>query len=240
MRRRHLLATALLASTGIAAPRAVRAAEDAVDLQLVLAIDSSSSVSMDEYYLQLEGYARAFANPGLAEAIAALPSGRIAVALFEWSGPGQQVLNFEWRILDGEASARDFAAELALAPRLVIGGETAIGDALAFAAALLEDAPGEPTRMVVDVSGDGSSNRGIPVSVARAELLARGIVINGLAVINQEPGLEAYYAREVIGGPGSFVLPAGDYDDFRDVILRKLLREIGPVADAAAPPARIR
>ncbi|MBM3479061.1 MAG: DUF1194 domain-containing protein [Alphaproteobacteria bacterium] len=239
MRRRHLLATALLASTGLAAPRAARAEEDAVDLQLVLAVDSSSSVSMDEYYLQLEGYARAFANPLLWEAIGALPLGRIAVALFEWSGPGQQVLNFEWRILDGAESTRRFAEELALAPRLVIGGETAIGDALAFAAALLEAAPGGPARMVVDVSGDGSSNRGLPVSVARAALLARGVVVNGLAVTNQEEGLESYYAREVIGGPGSFVLAAGDYDDFRDVILRKLLREIGPVAEAG-PAARIR
>lgn len=191
---------------------------------------------MDEYYLQLEGYSRAFANPLLAEAIAALPSGRIAVALFEWSGPGQQVLNFEWRVLDGEESTRRFAEELALAPRLVIGGETAIGDALAYAAALFGDAPGGQARRVVDVSGDGSSNRGLPVRQVRAELLARGIVINGLAVTNQEAGLEDYYAREVIGGPGSFVLPAGDYDDFRDVILRKLLREIGPVADAAPPP----
>lgn len=239
MRRRHLLATALLASTGLAAPRAARAEEDAVDLQLVLAVDSSSSVSMDEYYLQLEGYARAFANPLLWEAIGALPLGRIAVALFEWSGPGQQVLNFEWRILDGAESTRRFAEELALAPRLVIGGETAIGDALAFAAALLEAAPGGPARMVVDVSGDGSSNRGLPVSVARAALLARGVVVNGLAVTNQKEGLESYYAREVIGGPGSFVLAAGDYDDFRDVILRKLLREIGPVAEAG-PAARIR
>jgi len=239
MRRRLLLATALLASTCVATPRVARAADEDVDLQLVLAIDSSSSVSMDEYYLQLEGYARAFANPLLSEAIAALPRGRIAVSLFEWSGPGQQVLNFEWRILDGAESTRRFAEELALAPRLVIGGETAIGYALAFAATLLEDAPGGPARMVVDVSGDGSSNRGLPVSVARAELLARGIVINGLAVTNQEAGLEAYYAREVIGGPGSFVLPAGDYDDFRDVILRKLLREIGPVADAGSA-ARIR
>ena len=239
MRRRTLLATALLASTRVAVPRVARAADEDVDLQLVLAIDSSSSVSMDEYYLQLEGYARAFANPLLSEAIAALPRGRIAVSLFEWSGPGQQVVNFEWRILDGVESTRTFAEELALAPRLVIGGETAIGDALAFAAMLLEDAPGGPARMVVDVSGDGSSNRGLPVSVARAELLARGIVINGLAVTNQEAGLEAYYAREVIGGAGSFVLPAGDYDDFRDVILRKLLREIGPVAEAA-PATRIR
>jgi hypothetical protein len=204
-----------------------------VDVNLVLAIDSSSSVTMDDYYLQLEGYAAAFADPELWEAIAAGPHGAIAVALFEWSGSGQQVINFDWRVLDSQTGLRRFSEELALAPRLVLGGETAIGDALLFAAALLDDAPTEATRLVVDVSGDGVANRGTPPAWARAEVLVRGATVNGLAVTSQDDGLEAYYAREVIGGSGSFVLSAADYADFRGVIRRKLLREIGPVAALA-------
>jgi hypothetical protein len=201
-----------------------------VDVNLVLAIDSSSSVTMDDYYLQLEGYAAAFADPELWEAIAAGPHAAIAVALFEWSGSGQQVINFDWRVLESQADLRRFSEELALAPRLVLGGETAIGDALLFAAALLDDAPTDANRLVVDVSGDGVANRGTPPVVARAEVLARGATVNGLAVTSQDDDLEAYYAREVIGGSGSFVLSATDYVDFRGVIRRKLLREIGPVA----------
>jgi Ca-activated chloride channel homolog len=192
-----------------------------LDLHLVLAIDSSSSVTMDEYYLQVEGYARAFANPELWEAIRSLPRGRIAVALYEWSGPGQHVVNFDWRILDSAAAVKRFAEELTLAPRLLIGGETAIGDAL-----LLDQAPGTATRQVIDVSGDGPSNRGTPLHAARDLVLASGATINGLAVVNVEPDLEAYFERQIIGGVGSFVLAARDYEDFRDVILRKLLREI--------------
>ncbi|MBM3524041.1 MAG: DUF1194 domain-containing protein, partial [Alphaproteobacteria bacterium] len=182
------------------------------------------------YYLQLEGYAKAFAHPDLWAAIRDGSHGAVAVALFEWAGAGQQVVNFEWRILDSEESLRRFSAELALAPRLVIGGETAIGDALLFAVGLLESAPGIAARRVIDISGDGAGNRGVSVAVGRAAALGRGIVINGLPVVNEEEGLARYYAEAVIGGAGSFVLSARDYDDFRDVILRKLVRELRVVA----------
>lgn len=212
----------------------IEAEERAVDLNLVLAIDSSSSVTMDEYYLQLEGYARAFAHPELWAAIRSGPQGAIGVALFEWSGPKQQVLNFEWRVLDSEDALQRFAGELALAPRFVIGGETAIGDALLFSLALLEQAPARAAREVVDVSGDGPSNRGIPLAAARRELLDRGIVINGLAVVNDIPELGQYYESVVIGGSGSFALIARDYADFQEVILRKLVREIRLLSQAPA------
>ncbi len=209
-----------------------RAQVRAVDLNLVLAIDSSSSVTMDEYYLQLEGYARAFAHPDLWAAIRSGPQGAINVALFEWSGPKQQTLNFEWRVLDSEQALQRFSAELALAPRLVIGGETAIGDALLFSMALLDQAPAGAVREVVDVSGDGPSNRGLAVQLARRALLDRGIVINGLAVVNDIPGLGEYYEDAVIGGTGSFALTARDYADFQEVILRKLVREIRLISHA--------
>jgi hypothetical protein len=238
---RSLLRLLLLLAACATASAGARAEEEArpVDVQLVLAVDSSSSVSIDEYYLQLEGYARAFSHPELWAAIRGGPRGAIAVLLFEWSGPRQQVVNFPWRVLDSEAALAAFSAELAVAPRLVIGGETALGDALAFAVALAETAPGGPARRVIDVSGDGRSNRGRPVAGARAEAVARGIVVNGLAIANEEPDLEDYYRLNVIGGPGAFVVKAKDYVDFAEVILRKLLREVRTVAEApdARPPA---
>ena len=145
------------------------------------------------------------------------------------------------RVIDGrpatlrqtcEDALRRFAEELALAPRLVLGGETALGDALLYAATLLSGAPAQARRQVSDVSGDGAANRGTAPAAARARIVARDITINGLAIVSQEPDLEDYYAREVIGGAGSFVLSALDYEDFRGVIRRKLLRELGPVAAA--------
>jgi hypothetical protein len=210
----------------------VRAAERDVDLQLVLAIDSSSSVSMDEYYLQLEGYAAAFRNPELLNALRSGRAQAISVAMFEWSGPRQQQVSFEWRRLDDQASLEGFAAELANAPRLIIGGETAIGDAIDFGVTLLDQGDANTPRRVIDVSGDGASNRGRAVTAARDDALFRGVVINGLAVLNEEPDVDEFYRRAVIGGPGAFVLAAHDYTDFADAILKKLVREITTVAEA--------
>lgn len=202
-----------------------------VDVRLVLAVDSSSSVSIDEFYLQLEGYAAAFSHPKLLAAIQSGPNRAIAVTLFEWSGEGEQRVNYPWRRLDDATSLDRFARELALAPRLVVGGETAIGEAIEFARTLLEKSDFDDGRPVIDISGDGASNRGVAVETARDRALAAGITINGLAILNEEPGLVEYYRRAVVGGRGAFVLSAGDYADFAEAILNKLIREIGNVAD---------
>lgn len=209
------------------------AAAQEVDLQLVLAIDSSSSVSMDEYYLQLEGYAAAFRHPDLHKAIASGPRQAIAVTLFEWSGPGRQTVNFPWRRLSEARELEGFAAELALAPRLVLGGQTAIGDAIDFALDIFERGDFAGARRVIDVSGDGASNQGRPVAAARDDAVFQGVTVNGLAILNEEPDLDAFYTRFVIGGPGAFVIAARDYTDFADAILKKLIREITTIASAA-------
>jgi len=218
----------------LAAPTTSRA--QAVDVELVLAIDSSSSVDIGEYYLQLAGYAAAFRHPDLLEAIRSGPHGGIAVALFEWSGPHKQAVNFPWRWLNDEASLSAFADELALAPRQVVGGETAVGAAIDFAIDLFADSPFVASRRVIDISGDGANNQGRSPDAARADALAEGITLNGLVILNEDPDLKSHYERHVIGGPGAFVVAARDYVDFADVILRKLIREITHVASVAAPP----
>lgn len=220
----------LLAALGVLGTRPAAASE--VDLQLVLAVDSSSSVSMDEYYLQLEGYAAAFRHPDLLKAVRSGPRQAIAVALFEWSGVGQQRINFPWRRLGDAASLEAFAAELAVAPRLVLGGETAVGDAIDFALDLLDSSDFGGGRRVIDVSGDGVSNRGRLPSAARDDAVFRGVTVNGLAVLNEEPEVEAFYSAFVIGGPGAFVLAARDYTDFAEAIVKKLVREITTIAAA--------
>jgi hypothetical protein len=206
-----------------------------VDVQLVLAIDSSTSVNMDEYYLQLEGYAAAFRHEDLLKAIRSGEHKAIAVSLVEWSSENHQTVNFPWRRLSEASDLQAFAAELELAPRLVVGGETAIGAAIDYASDLFDDSPFVGQRRVIDVSGDGASNRGRPVTEARDDALLRGIAINGLAILNEEPELDKYYRANVVGGPGAFVIAARDYHDFADAILRKLLREITTIAEAPAP-----
>jgi hypothetical protein len=230
----RLFLTRLILTMGMLAaaiaPGSAQSLPRPVDLRLALAIDSSSSVNIDEYYLQLEGYAAAFRHPDLLKAIQRGSHQAIAVMLYEWSSDGRAVVNFEWRLLESETELNRFADELALAPRLVVGGQTAIGDAIDFGVKQFDSGAFEGGRRVIDVSGDGVSNRGRPVTEARDDALAMGIIINGLAVLNEEPMVDDFYRRFVIGGSGSFVLGVRDYTDFAEAILKKLLREIAPVA----------
>lgn len=234
---RSLLAFAL---AFCAATSTAPAAADppAVDVQLVLAIDSSSSVNIDEFYLQLEGYAAAFRHPDLLRAIQSGQRKAVAVTLFEWSGSGHQVVNLPWRVLSNEEDLKAFAADLEGAPRLVVGGETALGDAIDFGVRLFELGIAEGGRRVIDVSGDGISNGGRETRAARDDATFLGVSINGVAILNEVADLDAYFRANVIGGAGAFALPAQDYEDFRDVILKKLVREISTISAAPAPPTR--
>jgi hypothetical protein len=221
-------AVGLILATALASPVTARA--EPVDLQLVLAIDSSSSVTMDEYYLQLQGYAAAFRHPDLIKAIRSGPRQSIAVTLFEWSNAGLHQIDFEWRRLADEAGLEEFAKELEIAPRLVIGGETAIGDAIDFAMVQFNAGGLDGGRRVIDVSGDGANNNGRPAAAARDDAVFQGVTINGLAVLHEEPHLDVFYRDNVVGGPGAFVISAHDYQDFADAILKKLVHEIQNVA----------
>jgi hypothetical protein len=233
--RRLLLA--LLVVAGFAGPAG--GAPERVDLKLVLAVDSSSSVDAEEFALQMEGIARAFRAPELVAAVEGGVHRAIAVTLVEWSNASWQRENVGWTVIRDAASAHAFAAEVETAPRLIYGGATSISGALRFALKQLAAGAMAADRAVIDVSGDGSHNQGAPVAEARRVALAAGVTINGLAIVNEEPDLEQYYRGEVIGGPGAFALAARDYEDFGRAILRKLLREIEavPVASLGRQPS---
>jgi hypothetical protein len=232
------LALALLVAAGLSG--AAAGDDERVDLNLVLAVDSSSSVDAEEFALQMEGLAHAFRDPALLAAIENGVHRAIAVTLVEWSNVSWQRENIAWTVIRDDASARAFADQVETAPRLIYGGATSISGALRFAMKQLASPRARGERAVIDLSGDGSHNQGAPVAQARQAALAAGVTINGLAIVNEEPDLESYYRTEVIGGPGAFALAARDYADFSRAILRKLLREIEavPVAQGGPDPAR--
>ena len=194
------------------------------DLALVLAVDVSASVTADSYVLQRDGIARAFENPRLASAISALPGGIEALVL-EWSDPDRIAITVGWTRLADADSAAAFAAALRATKRSS-EGLTAIGPALLSAAAAFDHTPEPAARRIIDISGDGMANFGQPPAVARDRTVAAGISINGLAILTEEPWLEAYYRSNVIGGPGAFVVAARDFRSFADAMLRKLVQEI--------------
>jgi hypothetical protein len=196
-------------------------------LALVLAVDVSASVTADTYLLQHDGIARAFASRRLIQAISALPGGIEALVL-EWSDPDKIAITVDWTEVVGAASAQTFGTAVR-ATRRSSDGLTAIGPALLAAAAAFDRLPEPATRRVIDISGDGIANLGLPPAAARDRIVAAGIAINGLAILTEEPWLADYYRRNVIGGPSAFVVAARTFGDFADAIERKLVEE---VADA--------
>jgi hypothetical protein len=203
----------------------------------VLAVDVSASVTADSYLLQRDGIARAFENPRLINAISAVHGGIEALVL-EWSDPDRVAITVGWTRLADATSAAAFAAAVRATKRSS-GGLTAIGPALLAAAAAFDHMPEPAPRRIVDISGDGMANFGLSPALARDRIVAAGISINGLAILTEEPWLEAYYRSNVIGGPGAFVVAARDFRSFADAMLRKLVPEIAGTAPSLARRERL-
>ncbi len=238
--RSLLLASATIAALCAAVPaRAV----DSVDLKLVIATDVSRSVDDDEARLQREGTAAAFMSPDVVKAIQGGSLGRIAVVYIDFSSPYLNQVVVDWRIIKDKASATAFAQAVAAAPR-TDGMRTSISSAVEMGEMLLMTSEREiiSNRRVIDISGDGPNNDGTPMNDAHDEAVAKGIVINGLPVMddsdgghNYTPGLDKYYSSCVIGGKGSFMIVAKNFKDFGQAIRRKLILEISQRAPAGEP-----
>jgi hypothetical protein len=201
-------------------------AQSNVDIVLVLAVDASGSVNQTRFELQRHGYAEAFRNPRVLSAIHGGSTQSIAATMVQWTGPAMQVQVVPWTLVKDTATINAFADAIEAAPRQLFGGGTSISGAIDHAMLILPTAPFKGFKRVIDVSGDGSNNRGRDVREARDEAVRAGVVINGLPILSLEPYLDRYYFDHVIGGPGAFMVPAESYDTFGAAILRKLILEI--------------
>ena len=211
-----------------------------VDLELVLAVDTSSSVSAEEFDLQMRGLAQAFRSPAVVQAIRAAGDLGLAVSLVQWSDARKQTLAIDWVMVTDDASAARFSEEIENTPRFLIGGGTALGGALSFSMRQFETSGYQGRRKVIDVSGDGRTNQGAHPSRIRDKAVAAGITVNGLAILNEDLYVDRYYLYNVIGGTGAFVMTADDYEDFAAAILAKLVKEIAGVPIAARPQGKNR
>jgi hypothetical protein len=201
-----------------------------VDLALVLAVDVSGSIDAERFNLQRNGYAAAFSNRSVADAITAGIHGAIMATFVEWSGPGHQQQTIGWTLIKDARSAADFGKAIAEASR-AYADWTSISGAVDFAVGLLDRSDFVADRRVIDVSGDGPNNSGRPVTEARDAALAAGVTINSLPITATEPTLDAYYRHNVVGGAGAFTIVVADFDGFANGVLNKLVKEI---ADNAA------
>jgi hypothetical protein len=233
-----MLATLLAVTLGVAPLYAQQKASQRVDVALVLAADVSRSITTGEFQLQRQGYAKAIADPDVVRAIQAGTNRAIALTFVEWAGSDEQQIVVDWQIVKDSASAKAFTDTLLAAPRAFFG-RTSISGALDFAMARLKESGVKAERQVIDVSGDGTNNAGRSLEDARAQVLAAGVTINGLAIINESAtlfgfsghtqppgGLPAWYRDNVTGGPGSFLLTVEDFESFGEAMTKKLLNEI--------------
>jgi GrpB-like predicted nucleotidyltransferase (UPF0157 family) len=223
---------------------AAAAAEQPVDLELVLAADGSPSIDEEEFRLQREGYAHAITHPRVLAAIRSGHRQGIALALIEWGAPDSQHTIVDWMVIRDETSARAFADKLLAQPRKA-RGYNSISGAIDHAARMIRDNAFQAASRIIDVSGDGPQIGGRPVQAARADAVASGIVINALVVKSpgggvRGPGgmpLDEHYERDVIGGQGSFVMVADGRDSFAQALVQKMIREIAEVAGASSARA---
>ena len=207
--------------------------EATVDVELVLAVDVSYSMDMDELAIQREGYAQAIVSKEFLTALKSGPTGKIAVTYFEWAASSDQKLIIPWRVIDGPESADAVASEIMKTP-IRRASRTSISGAIYYAMPLFDENALHGLRRVIDISGDGPNNNGGPVTVARDEAVAKGIVINGLPIMAKElsystmdiENLDLYYEDCVIGGAGSFVVPIKERDKFKEAIRTKLVLEV--------------
>ena len=224
------LAASVLSAAAPLPPESLQTAQErTVDLELILAIDTSSSVSSEEFDLQMRGMAQAFRNEAVIGAIRASGDRGIAVAMIQWSDARKQLMAIDWFQINDSESAERFAQEIDNTPRFLFGGGTALGGALTFAARQFEKNDFAGRRKVIDVSGDGRTNQGTRPERVRDKVVDSGVTINGLAILNEDPTIDSYYRYNVIGGTGAFVMTATDYEDFSAAMLEKLIKEISGV-----------
>ncbi len=195
------------------------------DLALILALDCSASVTFEEFGLMASGCAAALRHDAVIAGLLGGPGGASLCAVLIWSGVGAQDVVLDWTRLDSAAAIASFADDVENTPRSIRAGATALGDALAMCAGLLDRAP-PARRWVIDVVGDGRSNQGIAPEIVRDRLVELGVTINGLCVLHEEPNLVANYRDEVIGGPGAFALWCETYQEFAIAMRQKLVMEI--------------
>jgi hypothetical protein len=234
-------AIALFLAAALATPSRTIARDgpNEVDVELVLAVDISYSMDIEEQRLQREGYIKALTSPEVLQAIRNGPNGRIAVSYFEWAGANTQRTVVPWQVIDGPETADAFVAKLSAAP-ISRWYRTSISGAILYGQELFENNGYHAPRRVLDISGDGPNNHGSLVEDARDRALKAGIVINGLPIMINNgrrsvfdmDDLDDYYSDCVIGGPGAFMIAITERDQFVSATRQKILREI---ADLRTP-----
>jgi hypothetical protein len=223
---------------------ALPASAEEVDVELLLMVDISRSMSPADLELQRQGYVAALRSDSVAAALGRALTGRIALAYVEWAGETRQIVLKDWTLIESRADLLAVADAIE-GMHSLSQSRTSISAALRYGAASLNANKFNGLRRVIDISGDGPNNQGGPVTAARDAVVSQGIVINGLPLVTDDGGflrigdLDVFYERCVIGGAGAFVLPVTRWEDFSQAVTRKLVLEIAGMSPGRGMPERV-
>lgn len=203
---------------------------------LAMALDVSSSVDRTEYQLQLNGLAGALLDPEVQALLLFQPNAPIDLAVFEWSGPTSQRLILPWTTISDAADLRAVVGVLQNQRRPGGTETTAIGAALEYGAALLQQRQ-SCWALTIDISGDGKRNAGPRPRSVLARTGFDDITVNALVIGTDAPSgdqitgneiaeLSSYFRAEVLHGENAFLETALGFQDFQRAMKQKLLREL--------------
>jgi hypothetical protein len=226
---RSTLSRGIVALLGLGIALPPTQAQTPVAIELVLALDSSASMSREEFALQIEGLAAAFKDPAILQAVKDLQPLGVAMAVTQWGGPGESRIVVPFTHITSPRQAKAFGFRASRGTRSFYAATTSIATAIEDSVALIDANGFVGQRRVIDISGDGVDNSGQDLAAMRDYAAAAGVTINGLAIESEQAGLTDYYRDNVITGVDSFVVRAADFEDYARAIREKLLKELRPL-----------
>lgn len=219
--------------TGIADPRSSAAdTRPPVDINIVVSLDRSDSISPQEAQAQLHGIAYTLGHDRFARVVDSGLHGRIGLAIVAWSSFGRRVEILPWTLIDGPAAALATAAAIVARTPAAVGTrhrpQTDIALGIRTGTEYLDRAPFQAAQGVINIVSDGIDNFGIVPHVPRRDALRRGYTINALTMGRGSAvaALRRFYQRDVIGGPRAFVHNVLAPDEMLEGTLRKMLTEV--------------
>lgn len=203
-------------------------AQGPVDAAIVFVVDVSDTMDFREMRDAREAHANALVSEQVLTAIGSGITQSIAIAYVEFGSKADVAVGWQRIASKADAAAvADRILALEAGPKSRLGYTTSVGEGLWMAQKVMQSAP-PAQRRIVDVVGDGRSNHGRGVTLARKALLEAGVTINGLPLLTGEPGagLERYFAEDIVGGPLSFSFPLTHIDQLETALRQKIVLEL--------------
>lgn len=188
------------------------------EIALVLLLDASTSLSMQDWRQQVQQTANAIRSEEVINAIER--AGPIAIRPIAFSDTPLPML--EWHVLRTRQDAQELAAALDATSRPLWGG-TSIGGALAYSIRQLADTPcTEVGQQIIDLSTDGESAEPETIE-ARDAAQEMGIRINAIGVGSS---LDMERLRRTAVTMDGFLIEATSWDEYPLLFRRKILLEL--------------